>query len=211
MRSCPICQAAKSEAVASPGLLQPLPIPSEVWTDISMAFISELSKAGHSNVIFMVVDRLSKYANFMTLSHPYSAVDVAQVYLDNVYKLHGWPRSIVSYRDPIFPGNFWKALFTIQGTDLLLFSAHHPQTNGQTEVVNKCLETHLRCMILDCPSSWNKWLPLAEWWYKNNFHSSAQVTPYEIVYNQPPPLHMPYIPGKQKLKQWIDHFKNGRR
>lgn len=74
-------------------------------------------------------------------------------------------------------------------------TAYHPQSDGQTEVVNRCLETYLRCMCSEQPSSWSKWLSLAEWWYNTNFHSSIQTTPYEVVYGQPPPIHLPYLPG----------------
>ena len=80
-----------------------------------------------------------------------------------------------------------------------LSSAYRPQTDGQTEVINRCLENYLRCMVLDSPWNWSCWLPLAEWWYNTNFHSSAQLTPFEIVYNQPPPVHMPYLPGETNV------------
>lgn len=201
VRHCVVCQANKHETVASPGLLQPLPIPHEVWVDISMDFISGLPRSQGKEVIMVVVDRLSKYAHFITLSHPYSAIDVAQAYLDVVFRLHGWPRSIVSDRDPVFLNKFWQALFTIQGTDLLLSSAYNPQTDGQTEVVNKCIETFLRCMCSECRRDWSLWISLAEWWYNTNFHKSIQATPYEIVYNQPPPLHLSYLPGETKVAE----------
>lgn len=71
------------------------------------------------------MDRFSKYAHFMAMSHPYTAVDVTQIYLDHVFNLHGWPRSIVSDRDAVFLSNFWKAMFELQGTELLLSSAYH--------------------------------------------------------------------------------------
>lgn len=200
VRHCLVCQANKHENVAYPGLLQPLPIPQEVWVDVSMDFISGLPKSQGKDVIMVVVDRLSKYAHFAAFSHPYTAMDVAQLYLDQVFKLHGWPRSIVSDRDPVFLSNFWKALFTIQGTELLLSSSYHPETDGQTEVVNKCLETFLRCMCSENPKDWSLWIPLAEWWYNTNFHTSIQATPYEIVYNQSPPLHLPYMPGETKVE-----------
>ena len=90
-----MCQAAKNELVASLGLLQPLPIPSEVWMDISMDFITGLPKSCGKDVIFVIVYRFSKSAHFMTLGHPFIAAQVAQSYLDNVFKLHGWPRSIL--------------------------------------------------------------------------------------------------------------------
>lgn len=81
-----------------------------------MDFITALPKSAGNTVIFVVVDRLSKYAHFMPLKHPFTAVEVAQFYLDNVFKLHSWPRSIVSDRDSIFFINFWQGLFSIHGT-----------------------------------------------------------------------------------------------
>ena len=131
----------------------------------------------------------------MAISHPFTAVEVAQTYLDNVFKLHEWPRSIVSVRDSVFLSLFWKSLFSLHGFEFLMSSAFHPQTDGQSEVVNRCLKTYLRCMCGDHSKEWSLWLPLAEWWYNIHFHNAIQFTPYEVVYNQPPPLHLPYLPG----------------
>lgn len=121
-------------------------------------------------------------------------MQVAQVYMDNVFKLHGWPKSIVCDRDAIFLSQFWKGLFTIHGTEFRIFTAYHPQTDGQSEVVNRCLETYLRCMCSEHPKQWSSWLAIAEWWYNTHYHTSIKLTPYEVVYNQPPPLHLPYLP-----------------
>ena len=131
IRACLTCQSCKYDNTTSPGLLQPLPIPTEVWQNISMDFIEGLPTSFGYQVILVVVDRLSKYAYFIALRHPYTAVDVAQAYLDNVFKNHGWLKSIVSDRDTIFLSQFWQALFSIQGTSLLLSSTYHPQTDGK--------------------------------------------------------------------------------
>ena len=77
---------------------------------------------------------------------------MAQACLGNAFKIHGWPQSIASDRDSIFISQFWQALFTIQGIDLLLSAGYHPQTDGQTEVFNATLETYLRCMTAEEPN-----------------------------------------------------------
>lgn len=89
------------------------------------------------SVILVVVDRLSKNAHFIALSHPYTAITVSQAFFDNIFKLHGMPRTIVSARDKIFLSQIWKELFSLQ-VDLLMSTAYHPQNDGQTEAVNKC-------------------------------------------------------------------------
>lgn len=191
---CDVCQRNKNETVATPGLLQPLPIPNRLWTDISMDFIEGLPTSSHKTVVMVVVDRLSKSAHFIPLSHRYTATMVAQAFLDNIFKLHGMPGSIVSDRDPIFTSTFWRELFRLQGTTLNMSTSYHPQTDGQTEVVNRYLENYLRCFVGDRPHLWTKWLPLAEWWYNTTFHISTGLTPYEALYGQPPPSFIHYAP-----------------
>uniref|UniRef100_A0A1J3DX06 Transposon Tf2-9 polyprotein n=1 Tax=Noccaea caerulescens TaxID=107243 RepID=A0A1J3DX06_NOCCA len=161
IQSCSVCQQCKYDTAASPGLLQPLPIPATIWSDNSMDFIDGLPLSLGKSVIFVVVDRLTKAAHFMALAHPYTAVSVAQLFLDNIFKLHGLPNSIVSDIDAVFLSEFWRELFTLQGVSLNYSSAYHPQSDGQTEVVNRCVETYLRCMCSDRPHLWSKWLPLA--------------------------------------------------
>lgn len=110
---CDVCRRNKTENISPPGLLKPLLIPDQVWTDISIDFIESLPKSQENDVIFVVVDRLSKYAHFMIPSHPYTDMDVAQSFLDNVYKLYGMPRTVVSDRDLIFCSKFWQGLFKL--------------------------------------------------------------------------------------------------
>jgi hypothetical protein len=100
---------------------------------------------------------------------------------------------------------FWKELFTSQGVNLNYSSAYHPQTDDQTEIVNKCIEQYLRCMTGDCPNQWVKWLPLAEWWYNTNYHSATKMTPYQVLYGVAPPLHIPYFP-KDSAVESVDEY-----
>ena len=117
-----------------------------------------------------------------------------------MFKLHGFPNSITSDRDPIFVSQFWKDLMAFQGVHLQLSSTYHPQTDGQSEVVNRCLETFLRCMCCDVPHERSKWLPLAEWWYNTNHHISIQCSPYEVMFGQPPPIYLPYLSSESKVE-----------
>jgi hypothetical protein len=151
---CDVCQHNNGETIKSP-TLQPLPIPPSICRDISMDFIVGLPKSSNKIIIMVVADHLSKYAHFCALQHPFTACTLAQVFMDNIFKLHGMPHSIVSDRDPTFTGNFWQELFKLQGTQLHLSTAYHPQIDGQTEIVNKCLETYLRYFASNRQHQWD--------------------------------------------------------
>lgn len=125
-----------------------------------MDFVEGLLKFEGKDVIMVIVDRFSEYVHCLALSHPYSTSGVAKLFM-NIYKLHGLLASITSDRDQVFLSRFWKELFNSQGVNLHYSSAYHPQTNGQTKVVNKCIEQYLRCMTGDCPNQWIKWLSSA--------------------------------------------------
>ena len=93
-------------------MLQPRPIPYAIWVDISMDFIEGLPKSGGQDVILVIVDRLSKYTHFLALAHPFTTTGVAQLYFEHIFKLHGFPKTIVTDRDQIFLNNLWTKLFT---------------------------------------------------------------------------------------------------
>lgn len=104
---------------------------------------------------------------------------VASLFVDMVVKLHSFPKSIVSDRDPIFLSKFRAELFKFSGTSFAISSAYHPQTDGQTEVLNRCLEQYLRAFVMDQPSRWFRFLSWAELCYNTTFHSSIRMTPFE--------------------------------
>ncbi|GJX21272.1 putative mitochondrial protein [Tanacetum coccineum] len=126
--------------------------------------------------------------------------DVIMVVVDRlIYKLHGLPKSIISDGDKIFLSAFWKELFKALRDKLLMSTTHHPPTDGQTEVVNRCLEDYLRCMTGEHPKDSYKWLLLAKLWYNKNVHTSINTTPFEVDYGQTPPIYVPYFrQGKQR-------------
>lgn len=184
--ACAVCQQAKPDRTKLPGLLQPLPVPDRAWSVISMDFIEGLPTSSGSNCILVVVDLFSKYSHFLPLKHPFTAQGVAQVFLSQVYKLHGLPTAIVSDRDKIFTSTFWKELFKLTGVQLRMSTAYHPQSDGQTERVNQCLETFLRCFVHTCPKQWRHWLDQAEYWYNTTWHSALGRSPFEVLYGYPP-------------------------
>jgi hypothetical protein len=125
---------------------------------------------------------------------------VAQLFMDHVFKVHDMPLSIVSDRYPTFTSNFWKELFRLQGTQLHLSTTYHPQIDGQTEFVNKFLETYFRCFSSKRKNYWAQWLPLVEWWYNTSYHTTTCMTPFEEVYGKNPPFVLSYMLGFLKVQ-----------
>jgi hypothetical protein len=186
VRQCQVCQQAKHTNTKPGGLLQPLPPPQAPWQEITMDFIEGLPLSDGANVILVVVDRFTKYAHFLPLRHPYSAASVAKLLMDQVVKLHGVPISIISDRDRIFTSAVWKGLFKAVGTKLHYSTAYHPQTDGQSERVNQCLEQYLRCAVQDSPTQWRRWLAMAEFWYNTNHHTALGCSPFTALYRTEP-------------------------
>lgn len=119
------------------GLLQPLPIPEWKWEVINIDFITSLPKnKRHNDSIMMVVDKLSKAAHFISVKSTYKAVNIADIFMKEIFRLHDIPKVIISDRDVKFTRNFQKSLFQGLDTKLNLSMAYHPQTDGQTERVN---------------------------------------------------------------------------
>lgn len=102
VHNCSTCQHNKYDLATKPGLLQPLPVPAGVWESVSLDFIEGLPPSSGKHCILVVIDRLSKNTHFLALPHPYTAIDVATLYLDQVLRLHGMPKDITSDRDPVF-------------------------------------------------------------------------------------------------------------
>jgi hypothetical protein len=170
-------------------------------------FVEGFPKSGRFDGVLVVVVKFSRYTHFIAISHPYTAATITRLFLDNIFKLHSMPLSIISDRDPIFTSAFWRELFCLTGTKLRLSSSYHPQTDGQTERVNQSLKAFLRCFAQACPQRWAQWLSLVEYWYNTNWHSALNKSPIEILYNHSP-RHFGLVPsdarGLTDLQHWLD-------
>lgn len=124
-------------------------------------------------------------------------------------KLHGMPRILVSDRDLLFLSRFWQELFKMSGTKLGMSSAYHPQSDGQTEAMNRIVEQYLRAFVHQNPATWGRFLVWAEWSYNTSVHSATGKTPYEVTYDKQPPSLPQYITGSSNI-QVVDEWLTNR-
>ena len=132
----------------------------------------------------MIVDRLTKSAHFIPVRIDYSMDRLAELYVDEIVRLHGVPLSIVSNRDSRFTSKFWKELQSTLGTRLNFSTAFHPQTDGQSERLIQVLEDMLRGCVMEFIRSWEMYIPLIEFAYNNSYQSSIGMAPYEALYGR---------------------------
>ncbi|KAG9447555.1 hypothetical protein H6P81_013683 [Aristolochia fimbriata] len=193
--TCQTCQQMKDSFQRPAGLLQPLSIPGMVFEQISMDFITCLPSSKGKATIMTVVDRLSKYGHFIPLPASFTSRQVAEAFVAEIIRLHGPPSSIITDRDPRFLHSFWQEVNRLQGTSLAQSTDYHPQTDGQTEALNKCVEMYLRCFVSDSPHNWLTMLPWAEYWYNTAFQTIAGLTPLQVLYGRELPTMTRYILG----------------
>jgi hypothetical protein len=180
---CDTCQRIKASHLKVAGTLQPLPIPSWKWEDICMDFIVGLPNTSrHHDSIWVTVDRLTKTAHFLPVHTTHRAEKYAEIYIDQIVRLHGIPRTTVSDRGTPFVTRFWEQLQESLGTHVIRSSTYHPQTDGQT--VNQILEDMLRACVLHNGKNWDKCLSLAEFSFNNSYQSSLKMAPFEALYGR---------------------------
>lgn len=107
VKQCQVCQQAKTERIKTPGLLKPLPVPTQARETVSLDFIEGLPQSDKYNAILVVVDKFTKYGHFLPIKHPFTALQIAQLYMNQVYKLHGLPKTIILDRDRVFTSAVW--------------------------------------------------------------------------------------------------------
>uniref|UniRef100_A0A803TCI3 Gypsy retrotransposon integrase-like protein 1 n=1 Tax=Anolis carolinensis TaxID=28377 RepID=A0A803TCI3_ANOCA len=182
VNTCPVCQRSKTRREKPSGLLHPLPTPSRPWEIISADFITDLPPSLGFTTILVVVDLFTKLAHFIPCVGLPTAKETADLFLQHIFRLHGLPKSLVTDRGSQFTSRFWKALQKLLGIDSRLSSAHHPQTDGQTERTNATLEQYLRCYVNYQQDNWASLLPLSEFAYNNGVQASTKETPFFANY-----------------------------
>jgi IS30 family transposase len=180
----------------------PLQVSSILWEDISIDFVLGLprTKRGRES-IFVVVDRLSNMAHFIPCHKTDDASHIADLFFKEIIRLHDVPNTIVSDRDTKFLSHFWRTLWAKLGAKILFSTTCHPQTDGQSEVVNKMISTMLRVILKKNIKMWEDCLPHVEFAYNCLLHSTTKMCPFEIVYGFLPraPIDLLPLPSSEKL------------
>ena len=182
---CPNCQQVKVEHQRPGGLAQDIEIPTWKWEDVNMDFVVGLPRTRRQfDSIWVVVDRMTKSAHFLPVKTTFNAEEYARLYIQELVRLHGVPRSIISDRGTQFTSHFWKSFQRGLGTTVKLSTAFHPQTDGQAERTIQTLEDMLRACVLEFKGNWDDHLPLIEFAYNNSFHASIGMAPFEALYGR---------------------------
>ena len=195
IKGCVPCQRSKPPAGATAGKLQPLPVPQRIWEEISMDFIGPLPLTPRGfDMVLVVVDRLSKMAIFIPCKSDITSEQTGRLLMQYVFSKHGIPATVLSDRGTQFTAAWLQSLYRLLGTKQLLTTAYHPQTNGQSERVNRTLTEVLRHLV-DKTSydDWDLQLPLVEFAHNNAKNRSTGASPFMICYGKHPrtPMELP--------------------
>ena len=216
IQTCDVCQKIKPSNFNKYGYLIPNPIPSRPYQSIAMDFIVNLPWSEGFNAIHVTVDRLTKHGTFSPTTTGLNAEEFGALFVKRVVCRFGLPESIICDRDPRWMSDFWKGVAKYLRTKMSLSSSHHPQHDGQTEIVNHFLEVMLRAFVSNNKETWALWLPLLEWAYNASIHSLTGTSPNFLMFGFEPRSPMDFLlPEATNSKEvrrtaseeWLTHLQ----
>ena len=191
MAGCQRCQLAKADRHSRAKKLLPMPTGVRPWEEIAMDFVGELPESDGWNAILVITDRFTKMQRYIPAKTTWTAEDIANVYITDVWRHYGLPRAVTSDRGPQFASAFLQALNNALDIRLRLSTAHHPQTDGLSERAIQSLKQYLRIYCHDRQKRWARWLPLAEFAYNSSSHSVTKLSPMFTMYGfEPRGIHV---------------------
>jgi len=186
IKNCDICQRTKVVRHAPYGLMKPNEASDRPWKSISMDFITDLPKSEGDDAILIVIDRLTKMGHFLPCTKEIDGRQFSELFMREIFRLHGLPKDIITDRGSIFTSDLWKETTKQRGIEGTLSMAFHPQRGGKTERTNSTLEQYLRAYVNYQQQNWKELLPMAEFAYNNGYQESIKCTPFFANYGVNP-------------------------
>jgi hypothetical protein len=209
VKACRTCQRIKGYTALPYGLLQPLSVPERPWESVSMDLITDLPVSGGYDAITVFVDRLTKFIVCAPCNKTITAPQMAQLFVDNVFRRFGMPADIVSDRDPRFTSNFWRALMKLLNTSLSMSTANHPESDGQTERSNRVIEDMLRSIVSQQQDTWSTYLAHVEFAYNTSEQATTGFSPFFLNHGRE--AHTPFtvvVPSRTNVPA-VSEFVQG--
>lgn len=190
-RTCEVCQLTKTATQSPYGLIMPMPVPQQRWTEISMDYITGMEKLKNGNEkVLVVVDRLTKMVHLIPTPLELNTKALFNIFMKEVVRLHGIPEAITSDRDPTFTSHMWSVFSHFLGIDRRMSTVNHPQTDGQTERMNRVVEQQIRALRLTHSDlNWEELLPIAEFAINGSYQTTIGTTPFFANYGFHPRVH----------------------
>jgi hypothetical protein len=184
--SCTTCKMAKTINQAPAGHLHPLPIPQHPWDSVGMDFVGPFPPCLGYNYMLVVICRLTSMVALIPMKVTDTSSDVAWMFVRDIVRLHGIPRSIVSDRDSKFTSKFWRELHRLTGSKLMMSTVFHPQTDGASERAIRNITQILRSIVDPNQRDWAYHLPMVEFAINSSITSSTGFAPFELNYGYVP-------------------------
>ena len=199
-KTCDVCQKTKINRTKKMGALRPSHIPSHHFETVSLDLITGLPPSGEEQytAVLVIIDKLTKFGLFIPTHNTLTQEGFVKLFVEKVVHVYGMPHRIIADRDKRWATDFWKTVVALHGSKMALSSSHHPQTDGQTEILNATIEQMLRAYVSKDRSSWAAWLSVLAFAYNSARHSSTEDTPNGLLFNYHPKVST----GEIQLKSW---------